>query len=364
MTEAKPNVFFASAVPERMDRNATLPAKFMRLLERLPIREAVKGKPVAVKMHVGGGLGYSTVHPLFVKLLCDHLKQGEPGKLQVMDGSVNDASDRGYAEQTIGADVVSLLGEDGKDVVSKQTGWSNLETAWVGKAIVDAEVLINLSHVKGHGCCGFGGACKNLAMGCVSPVTRGGMHGLEGRLAWSQETCTHCRKCIDECEMNANTFTSSGEYRIDWHQCKRCMHCMLACPSGAIDIENRNFDLFQEGLARVAQTVMNTFTPDNVFHINVLSDITLWCDCWGLTTPDLVPDIGIMASRDIVAIDHASLDAIKVENLIPGSLTPPYQLGEGNHLFEKLHGKDPFSQVVALERLGAGSSTYQITEVP
>jgi len=138
---------------------------------------------------------------------------------------------------------------------------------------------------------------------------------------------------------------------------------MLACPTGAIKLLNRDFKAFQEGLARVAKVVLDEFDPADVFHINVLMNITIFCDCWGFTSPALVPDIGIMAGQDIVAVDHASLDAIKAENVIPGSITPPYKLGKGKHLFEKLHSKDPYVQVKALERLGMGSSKYGLTTV-
>jgi uncharacterized Fe-S center protein len=356
-------ILFASAVPERVDRDCTLPARFMRLLDRLPVLDRVKGKTVAIKMHVGGGLGYSTIHPLFVKLLVDHIRKGKPKKVFVTDGGVDGASDRGYTKETIGAELVPAIGKDGKDVVVRRTGWKHLKTALISRPIAESDVLINLSHVKGHGCCGFGGACKNLAMGCVPGQIRGKMHGLEGTPTWSRSKCIRCNKCIDECPTKANKFNDAGEYEIFMHNCRLCMHCMLACPVGAIKIVNSKFDLFQQGLARVAKVVLDSFKPENIFHVNVLTYITIFCDCWGFTTPALVPDIGVMAGQDIVAVDHASLKAIKVKNVIPGSITPPFKLGKGRHLFERIHAKDPFTQVKALERLGAGSSDYRVVKV-
>jgi uncharacterized Fe-S center protein len=281
----------------------------------------------------------------------------------VTDGSVDGASDRGYAKETVGARLVHAVGKDGRDVVKMPTGWDKLGAVLIGKPIIDAEVLINFSHLKGHGACGFGGACKNLAMGCVPPGERGRMHALEGKLDWDKDKCTHCKKCVEECEMKANGFNDAGEYEIFWHDCKGCLHCMLACPSKAIRIVNINFELFQEGLARVAKVVLDSFAPGNVFNINMLMNITIFCDCWGFTTPALVPDVGVMAGEDLVSVDRASLDAVKVENVIPGSITPPYALGKGNHLFERLHGKDPYVQIEMLERLGIGSSAYGLTEV-
>jgi len=364
MSKKMSEVLFASAIPERLDRECTLPARFMRMLDLMPIKKLVKGKVVAIKMHLGGGLGYSTIHPFFVKLLVDHIKAGNPRDLFVTDSGVEGASDRGYTEETVGARLLAAIGKDGKDVAEKQTGWKLMKSVLIGRPILNADVLINFSHIKGHGCAGFGGACKNLAMGCVPPQSRGAMHSLQGTLEWGKAKCIRCGKCIAECESKANKFNSAGEYEIDWHSCKLCLHCMLACPTGAIVLKNQTFDVFQEGLARVTRLVLESFKPGLTFHINVLTNITIFCDCWGLTTPSLVPDVGIFAGEDIVAVEHASLGAIKVKNVIPGSITPPYKLlKKGKHLFEKLHGKDPYVQGLALERLGVGSKEYRVVEV-
>jgi uncharacterized Fe-S center protein len=364
MSQKTSPVLFASAHPERMDRDCTLPAKFMRLLDRMPIKDRVKGKTVAIKMHIGGGIGYSTIHPLFVKLLVDHVKTGKPRDVFVTDGTVQGASDRGYTRETIGVRLLPVIGKNGRNVVKVKTGWKPMESVLMGRQILNADVLINFSHVKGHGACGFGAACKNLAMGCVSPKSRGAMHSLEGNLVWDKTRCIRCKKCITECQSKANTFNKEGNYEVFWHNCKMCMHCRLACPTGALVLQNRKFDLFQEGLARVTKLVLDSFKPALRFHINILSQVTLYCDCWGYTTPSLVPDVGIFAGQDIVAVDTASLDAIKIKNLIPGSITPPYKLlKKGTHLFERIHGKNPYIQGKVLEHLGMGSTKYRVIEV-
>jgi uncharacterized Fe-S center protein len=363
MKRRQHSVFFASAHPDRLDRDQTLPARFIRMLDRLPIRERIKGKTVAVKMHLGGELGYSTIHPLFVAILVAHLKSGGPKRVFITDDKEKNGHLRGYAPETVGAKIIPAFGRSGKLVYRKRTGWKHLKTAQVSKLVLDADVLVNFSHVKGHGDCGFGGACKNLAMGCVSSKTKGDLHSLEGELTWDKAKCIHCRKCLEECPTQANSFTENGDYNIFWHHCRMCRHCALICPTKAITITNRDFDLFQEGLARVAKLVVDNFGRGNVFHINVLTHITTFCDCWGLTTPALVPDVGIFASEDIVAVEHASLRAIKTENIIPGSVTPPFELGKGRHLFEKLHSRDPYAQVRSLEKLGAGKTKYSVMTV-
>jgi len=95
----------------------------------------------------------------------------------------------------------------------------------------------------------------------------------------------------------------------------------------------------------------------------VLLSITALCDCWGMTTPSLVPDIGIMASDDIVAVERASLDAIRMEDLIPVGVPQGMELSGVGHLFQQLHGKDPYVQLEALESQGLGTQEYEIEQV-
>jgi len=109
--------------------------------------------------------------------------------------------------------------------------------------------------------------------------------------------------------------------------------------------------------------VLKLFKPGHVFYINFLMNITALCDCWGLTTPSLVPDIGVMASRDIVAIERACLDAIKFENLNMDGVPQGHDLGTTGHLFERLHRKNPFVQLNNLEKMGLGTQQYEIEEI-
>ena len=124
--------------------------------------------------------------------------------------------------------------------------------------------------------------------------------------------------------------------------------------AGAISMTDDRFDDFQYGMALATKIVLDTFKPENVYFINLLAAITILCDCWGLTTPSVVPDIGIMASNDIVAVEKASLDAIKIEDFIQAGVPVDMKLGESGHLFERIHGKDPFIQIRELEGFGLG----------
>ena len=116
-------------------------------------------------------------------------------------------------------------------------------------------------------------------------------------------------------------------------------------------------------MAICTESVLKTFEPGNVFYINFLTNITSLCDCWGLTTPSVVPDIGIMASKDIVSIERACIDAVKVENLILDGIPQGMELGKEGHLFQRIHGKDAFIQLKELEKRNLGTQSYNIKEI-
>lgn len=362
-------VLFASAHVDRLDRNATLPAKFRRLLERCDLETRFKGRRVAIKMHVGANIGFYTIHPLFVRILVEAVKKAG-GKPFLTDGafSVDDAVARGYVPEVVGARVVGASGEHDRYVYTRSTAVEGLPTVELCGHIVDADALLVFSHGKGHGHTGFGGAIKNIAMGCVSYRTRGAIHALmSGHFNWQAERCTHCEQCVNSCPTGAARFNDKQELTISEHHCRFCMHCVRACPEEALTMDQpeEKFRHFQAGMAAVVKEVLSTFEPNRVFYVTVLMNITPLCDCWGFSTPPLVPDVGILASDDIVAIEQAALDLIRVENLIPGSVPDQLcPLGEEGHLFQRIHGKDPYEQVRQCARLCLGSTEYELEEIP
>lgn len=355
-------VLFSSVKYDRYDPDATLPAKFGRLIDKMNMQEIVKDKLTAIKMHLGRKIGYSTIHPLFVKILVDKLKD-YGAKVYITDQDISGSKSRGYTEDYLGVPVVHTCGVTGKYYYEKYVDFKTFKNVDVAGNIHDAEVMITLSHVKGHGACGYGGACKNIAMGCVTGRTRSQIHSLEGGLEWNEELCIHCEQCIVNCNHNANSFNEEGKYEIFFHHCTFCQHCAKVCPTKAIKVTDDKYKDFQTGMALCTDEVLKTFQPGHVFYINFLMNITALCDCWGFTTPSLVPDIGIMASNDIVAIERASIDAIKVENLIMDGVPEGMELGSSGHLFERLHHKNPFIQLDELEKRGLGTQNYEIEEV-
>ncbi|NLG25257.1 MAG: DUF362 domain-containing protein [Clostridiales bacterium] len=357
-------VLFADMAYARYEASQTLPEKFTRLLKKSDLADRLKGKSVAIKMHVGSEVGYSTIPPIFVIKLVEFVRKagGEPF---ITDHYVRERRPerRGYTEGALGAPVLEAAGHLGKYFYTKEVDFHTFKHVDVAGLIHDADFLIDFSHVKGHGCCAYGGACKNIAMGCVTDRTRQELHRLEGGLQWDADKCTHCKKCLAACNHHANSFNEAGEYRVNYHHCTLCQHCVKVCPEGAIVLDGHRYEDFQTGMALATRAVVDTFAPGCVYYINLLIAITALCDCWGLTTPSLVPDIGLLAGDDIVAVERASLDAIKFEDLIPQGVPAGAALGDRGHLFERLHGKDPYSQLTALEKVGLGSQQYELARV-
>jgi uncharacterized Fe-S center protein len=361
------SLLFARWACVNLEPRNTIGAKWDRLLERLDLPAAVRGRRTAIKVHLGGGAGFTTVHPFFVRRLVSAVKAAGASDVFVTDvaGDVATAVERGYTAEVLGCPIRPCAGEAEDRVVPKRIDppYKKLSEVRLAAEIAGAEALVDLSHVKGHGACGFGGAAKNLGMGCVDQATRGALHGLEGGLAWDREACTHCRACEEHCPNRCISFAKDGTFTVFYHDCKMCQHCVLICPEKAIATVGGAYRFFQRGLALATGEVLKTFARDAVLFINVLSNITIFCDCWGLTTPSLVPDIGILAGRDIAAVEQATLDLIRTEDLIPGSLPPGWELGPRGHLFERLHRKDPYAVVEELADLGWGTREYALTEV-
>jgi len=357
-------VYFSNMAYSTYEADQTLPRKLVRQLKVSGLGKKVKNKKVAIKIHVGSEIGYSTIPPVFMRLLADFVKENG-GDCFFTDHYIasRHPERRGYTQESIGAPIIEAAGHLGKYLYAKEVDWKTFKHVDVAGHIHDADFLIDFSHVKGHGSCAYGGAVKNIAMGCVSDRTRQEIHGLEGSLKWDKDKCTHCEACLRSCNHKANSFNKKKEYEVNYHNCTLCQHCVKVCPTGAITLTGSSYLDFQRGMALCTKTVLDSFKSGNVFYLNLLISITAMCDCWGLTTPSLVPDIGLMSSWDLAAIETASLDQIKYEKLNPEGVPEGFKLGKKGHLFERLHGKDPYAQMKYLEEYGLGSRKYSLEMV-
>jgi uncharacterized protein len=358
-------VLFASAHLTRLSHEASLPHKYAQMIKQANLGERFAGQTVAIKMHFGGGSGIYTLHPFFVRTVVDAIKEGG-GRPFCTDGTgaFFEAYKRGYTQEVLGCPILPAGGIADKYYYSEPVGYESLETVELCGNVVDADAMLVLSHGKGHGHSGFGGAIKNVAMGCVSTRTRGAIHGLMGGVfEWDGELCNHCHQCRDNCPTSAISFSDDGDFRLMEHHCRYCMHCVSACPVQAINIDQSRYRHFQMGMAWATRKCVERFDDGMVYYVTVLNNITPLCDCWGWSTQPLVPDVGAVASDDIVAIEKASLDLIADLPVIPNTLPDQMELGDKGHLFERVHAKNPYVQVECCQELGLGSHEYELVQI-
>lgn len=358
-------VFFASAHLPRLAAEASLPYKYARMIERANFGKRFANKRVCIKMHLGGGSGIYTLHPFFVRTVVDAIKSvgGHPF---VTDGTwaFYEAYKRGYTHEVLGCPLLPAAGVADKYVYSEHVGYETLETVELCGNVVDSDALLVLSHGKGHGHSGFGGAIKNIAMGCVSGRTRGGIHGLMGgTFEWDGELCTHCHQCRDNCPTGAISFDKQGRFSLSEHHCRYCMHCVSACPVQGIKIDQSRYRHFQMGMAWAVKKCLAHFDKQAVYFVTVLNNITPLCDCWGWSTQPLVPDIGAIAGDDIVAVEQAALDLIGSGQYIPGTLPDQMKISSKGHLFQRVHAKNPYVQVECCAELKLGKPEYELVQV-
>jgi hypothetical protein len=145
------------------------------------------------------------------------------------------------------------------------------------------------------------------------------------------------------------------------------MRCAGICPEKAIKVSLEHVRRFNTAMALATREVLKTFEPGKVLHINLATDITPFCDCFGMSTPDIVPDVGVLGSTDIVAVEQATLDLIGqqlyIEGSLPATVTLEKPRAARQHLFQRIHGKDPYGEVKAAAKLGMGSQGYRLVRV-
>ncbi len=366
-------VYYGSPRQSRLDAKETLPAKLDLILERLHLRDRVKGETVCLKLHVGNNIGYSVIHPVFVRKVVQAIKDGG-GKPFVadVDWDVAGCEARGYTTEVLGCPVYPVAGP--RDEYYKEHAWEykNIKTWKVAGMVEDASFLVNFAHVKGHPACGFGGAFKNIALGCMVGETRGQIHDtFHYDKYWFKENCPDksvMQKIVDSCPFGAIVFDRHDreELHVHFEPCNQCMRCLKVAPAGSLKIDSVNASSFQEACAISTAITLSTFAKDKATHLALATHMTPVCDCFGFTSMPIMHDAGIFGSDDIVALDTAVLDAtanfkLFVENL-PTSMEAQ---NNGGHPFAQLHGiyKDPYNIVRFGEKLGLGSSQYDLVDV-
>ncbi|GMO12246.1 MAG: DUF362 domain-containing protein [Treponemataceae bacterium] len=357
----------------RTSFSENIPQKFTRLLKTAGIEKIdFAGKYTAVKIHFGEPGNLAFLRPNFAKALIDIIK-AKGGKVFLTDANtlyvggrknaldhLEAAYENGYSPFSTGAHVIIADGLKGTDeaLVPLADG-EFVKEAKIGRAIMDADIVISLSHFKGHECASFGGALKNIGMGSGSRAGKMEMHSA-GKPHVETGACIGCGACQKNCAHNAITIAAK-KASIDHAKCAGCGRCIGVCPKDAVKpASDESFDVLNKKIAEYSAAVLRG-KPS--FHISVAMDISPYCDCHAENDVPIVPDVGMFASFDPVAIDKAAWDAVKKQERAKGSILDEREHTHGDHFIDVHPETNGITQLTHAEKLGLGEISYKLIEI-
>ncbi|MFW6283720.1 MAG: DUF362 domain-containing protein, partial [Minisyncoccales bacterium] len=222
------------------------------------------------------------------------------------------ARKHGFGFSNLGFPVIIADGLDGaaEEVFKLEelnNKYRNLEIR-MGEAVMNADSLICISHVKGHPLFGFGGAIKNVGMGIASRAGKKILHTTtRGKV--NKEKCTVCGTCIKYCPVDAISI-ENNEIVVDYDKCIGCGECVSVCPNDAVEVNEEDTKVCQE---KTAVYTLGVVKDKPELYVNYVFNVNKVCDCADTTKPKLIDDLGILISDDPVAIDKASIDWVNEE---------------------------------------------------
>lgn len=349
-----------------------LPKKLTRLIDRAGLGTIdFDHKFVAIKIHFGelGNMAY--LRPQYARALAAYIKErgGIPfltdcntlyvGSRKNAPEHIETAYINGYTPYATGCQVIIADGIKGTDEAYIPIDCEEVKTAKIGRAIADADIIISLNHFKGHEETGFGGALKNLGMGSGSRAGKMEMH-YDGKPVVDHDLCRGCHMCAGICANNGIHY-ENGKAVIDHSSCVGCGRCIAICNFDAIQPDNSSSETSLN--RRIAEYAYAVVKDKPNFHINIAVDISPNCDCHSENDAAIIPNIGMFASFDPVAVDIAAADAA---NAMPPN--PRSALGEAecrcHDHFTNVHPNTNWRvQIEHGEKIGLGSSEYELIRI-
>lgn len=357
-----------------------LPTKLKRLIKAAGIGDIdMDGKFVAVKMHFGELGNLSFLRPNYARAVVDVVKEFGgvpfltdcntlyPGSRKNAIEHLYCAWENGFTPMTVGCPIIIGDGLKGTDDIEVPVeGGEYIDKAKIGRAVMDADIFISLSHFKGHETTGFGGAIKNIGMGCGSRAGKKAQH-MNGQPEIDHELCRGCRACLRECANDGLSFDeSTRKMSINTQNCVGCGRCIGACNFDAIAFAN--YAATKDLNCRMAEYTKAVIQNRPNFHVSLIVDVSPNCDCHAENDAPILPNIGMFASFDPLALDQACVDACLKATPFPNS-----QLAEAmekedfcdhHDHFENTTPNSEYKTCLAhAEKIGLGTRDYEIVVV-
>lgn len=356
------------------------------------------GDSVAVKIHFGERYSQYYIRPIYVRKVVDKIKElggkpfvcdtlfsgavvlrdeaGEPlwSRRTFKDG-LETAAMNGFTQETMGCPVMFADDPNGTASVQKPFEGRYIKQVYIAPAIAEADVLLSFAHFKCHDCMAIGGALKNVGVGCSSKQGKWWIHH-GSKLTVDPSKCTGCGECVSVCPVGAIEMVKEKAHIIP-EKCIDCATCVDYCSQNAL--RSKVFPTIQEQEERIAETAAGIVKHfgGKVAFVNLAMDIVPLCDCDPFQGVPVVPDLGVLASKDPVAVDRACVDLVNASHGIPGSMAEAAGVLEPGvekiNAIAKMRWKatpgathvtpDWRVMLKAAERVGLGTQRYKLVKV-
>lgn len=365
-------VYFADL---RADVHENLQQKLTRLMKTAGMGDIdFRDKFVAIKLHFGEPGNLAFLRPNWARTVADFVKErgGKPfltdcntlyvgGRKNALD-HMDSAMLNGFNPMTTGCQIIIADGLKGSDEVEVPVvGGEYVKNAKIGRAVMDADVFISLTHFKGHEEAGFGGCLKNIGMGCGSRAGKMEQHNA-GKPHVAQKHCIGCGQCRKICAHGA-PIIENGKAYIDHDRCVGCGRCIAVCPKDAVRID---WDESTTNLnCKIAEYTKAVVDGRPCFHISLVIDVSPNCDCRPENDMAIVPNVGMFASFDPVALDMACVDAVNAQTPLRGSAADDAHAKAHVHdHFQRLHPDTNWRSCLEHgEKIGIGTREYELIKI-
>ena len=357
-----------------IDMRATMKENFIakigRLMDTAGVAGAINERDLtAVKLHFGEMGNAAFIRPVYLRKVVQTIKEagGVPfltdantlysGTRSDSPHHLTTAIRNGFAYAVVEAPLIIADGLRGRNETAVPVNQKRFESVYIGTDIVEADALVSVAHFKGHELAGFGGAIKNIGMGCASRKGKLAQHSTLSPAIGEQ--CIGCGECQNHCSQTAIAMVDE-KARIDAEACIGCGECILICPNKAINVQwNQSIPIFLENMVEYTMGALANKAGKALF-INFITDVSPACDCYPTNDAPIVKNIGAVAATDPVAIDQAAVDLVNAEPVLGGSRLKT-NTAPGEDKFKGIYPKVDWEiQLDYAQQLGLGSRSYEL----